>query len=291
VARSPIYAEAKDAVGAVVPTGSMNVKIRATGANATLYNAETAGSTITNPVAADSLGRMLCWVDRGDYDAIISGTGISTYTLPVDASPAGDHDIDSTWYAANYVPTILTNTGSGTSPASPADGDRFLWIPALASVGPCEFRYRAASPSTYKWECVGGGGFTTNMHVAYTTTTLAAGVLKSLHTGWDDGITFPTFVAPFTGEYDVYTWAALTNSSGVNTYTAGLSINASSLNQGSGIHTMSTPGYAGNCVCWTRATVTAGDTLDARFSYASATTPQTIARSGAGIHITPARIL
>jgi hypothetical protein len=289
VARSGIVIEVKEVDGDVVPTGSVNIKKRIDATNATLYDAETGGSTISNPVTVDSLGRMICWVDRGDYNAIISGTGITTYTMPLDAAPAGDREIDLLWLPAAQTPAVLTNTGAGTTPALPTDGDRFIWAPALAEVSPTEFRYRAASPSTYKWECIGGRGFIVEM-INSTKSGVASGVQTSNHVGWSTPDK-ATFTVPFTGEYDCHLDAAYTNSGTGTYFVTGVSVNGATVNQNPTAIQVPTPGYYGGTSHQVRVSCTAGDVLTTAMSYVVGGGPFTISRQHASLLIIPARVL
>lgn len=101
MARSPVYVEVKDSAGNAVAGATVRVKKRSDGTNATVFQAETGPTTITNPMTADSLGRALGWCDRGAYNVDISGTGITLYTVPVDPAPAADRAVDDVWLPAN----------------------------------------------------------------------------------------------------------------------------------------------------------------------------------------------
>jgi len=52
----------------------------------TVYAAETGGTTVTNPLTTDSMGRVEGWVDEGSYDIVVSGSGITTYTQRFEAN-------------------------------------------------------------------------------------------------------------------------------------------------------------------------------------------------------------
>jgi hypothetical protein len=97
MARSRIPITVIDLAGNAVSAAQATVKIRSTGANATIYQAETGATTISNPSVADSAGRVPGWVDRGAYYADITGTGITGYRVDFDAGPAGDAAIDDLW--------------------------------------------------------------------------------------------------------------------------------------------------------------------------------------------------
>src|ERR1700750_878345 len=53
---------------------------------ATVFANETGGTTVTNPLTTDSMGRVEGWVDEGSYDIVISGSGITTYTQRFEAN-------------------------------------------------------------------------------------------------------------------------------------------------------------------------------------------------------------
>jgi hypothetical protein len=53
-------------------------------APATIYAAETGGTTLANPLTTTTDGRIDGWLEEGAYDLTISGSGITTYTQPLD---------------------------------------------------------------------------------------------------------------------------------------------------------------------------------------------------------------
>lgn len=73
--------------GGSVPIGvsgaSVSVNIRGLGP-ATIYAAETGGTTLANPLTTTADGRIDGWLDEGSYDLTISGGGITTYTQPLE---------------------------------------------------------------------------------------------------------------------------------------------------------------------------------------------------------------
>lgn len=86
MARFKVPITVLDASGNALPGASVLVKIRASGTNATVYTAETAGTSSTGAVTTDSNGRVPYWVDAGNtYSADITGTGITAYTEYFDA--------------------------------------------------------------------------------------------------------------------------------------------------------------------------------------------------------------
>lgn len=108
MARSPVFLEVKDAAGNYVSGASVTVKDRRTGANATLYSAESAGTTVTNPLTSNAAGQVSSWADRGQYLAVVSGGGITTYTVPLEPATAEDATGVVPWIPARYA-------GSGTT--------------------------------------------------------------------------------------------------------------------------------------------------------------------------------
>lgn len=115
MARVQVPITVLDTTGAPISGASVRVQFRAGGADATLYSGESGGSTTTNPTSTDSVGRVQAWVDRGAYNAVISGTGFTTYTQPFDAAPAADSSVDNLWIPAAVIddreldPTNITS--------------------------------------------------------------------------------------------------------------------------------------------------------------------------------------
>lgn len=70
--------------GAPVSGASVQVNLRGAGA-ATVYAAETGGTTSANPILTDANGRIEGWLEEGSYDLVVSGTGLTTYTQPFEA--------------------------------------------------------------------------------------------------------------------------------------------------------------------------------------------------------------
>jgi hypothetical protein len=89
--------------GVPIAGASVQVKLRSSGANATWWSAETGGTSSTSAIVTDSSGRATGWFDRGAYNAVISGTGITTYTEPWDAIPASDNAADALWLPDNVI--------------------------------------------------------------------------------------------------------------------------------------------------------------------------------------------
>lgn len=199
--RSPLFIEVKDDAGFVVAGAAVTILNRATALAATVYLGETGTGTASNPMTTDANGRVSGWVDRGDYLAQVEATGIVPYTIPIDAAPAGDRNIDLAWAPKSISPTyVVTTGGTGTTPSGPGDGDRFVWAPTTPTVvSPVEFRYRSGSSSIYKWEAMGGAGLTESGSVC--------SIVPVGGTWYNLNIIAPamtsSFTIPFTGEYDI----------------------------------------------------------------------------------------
>lgn len=93
--------------GLPISGASVAIKLRSTGANATWWTQETGGTSSTAAVTTDASGRVSAWVDRGAYNCVVTGTGITTYTEPWDASPASDAAIDAPWLGPAVLPAGL----------------------------------------------------------------------------------------------------------------------------------------------------------------------------------------
>lgn len=86
------------ATGIAVQSAVVQIRERGTGNLATVYQAEAGSTTIANPLTTDVYGRVPGWVDRGDYYAEISGTGLADYVLYFDSAPGADGAIDNDWH-------------------------------------------------------------------------------------------------------------------------------------------------------------------------------------------------
>lgn len=95
-----------------VAAASVLVKLRSTGNPVTVYSGETGGTTISNPLVTDSNGRVNGWVDEGSLVLTISGSGITSYNQPYEATRADQLvAIDGARVIAATMPgTALTNS-------------------------------------------------------------------------------------------------------------------------------------------------------------------------------------
>lgn len=101
--RAPLVVEAKDNAGNFVPYASVRVRRRAKGGDADIFKDEFGPEEYSNPAVTDASGRIVMWVERGAYICYIGGPGITTYTLPMDAVPAGDGEVDSGWLSSGIT--------------------------------------------------------------------------------------------------------------------------------------------------------------------------------------------
>lgn len=135
--RIPVFIYTADpATGNALPSVTCTVKNRITNTNVSLFSAETGGSSVTNPLTSDSLGRAFAWTERVPLKIDYSGAGITAYT--------------------EYRGDGAQPTFESTLPSSPYDGQEIYYQnAALATAGVVwHFRYRSGG-GTYKWECIG----------------------------------------------------------------------------------------------------------------------------------------
>lgn len=105
------------ATGLPVDGAAVSITRRSNGSAVTWWPSETGGVGSTSAVITDSNGRVDAWVERGAYNAQISGTGITTYTEAFDATPGADQTVDTPWLATNVLPSGIILPYGG--PASP----------------------------------------------------------------------------------------------------------------------------------------------------------------------------
>src|SRR4051794_30783481 len=82
---------------------SVQVNVRGTSTATIVYAGETGPTVLTNPLTSDAFGRVTGWVERGAYDVVISGGGLTTYTEYFDANPGRDGAIDTLWIADGAI--------------------------------------------------------------------------------------------------------------------------------------------------------------------------------------------
>lgn len=198
MARTPIYVEVKDAAGNVVAAASVTIKKRSDGTNATWYTLESGGSSGSTTLTADANGRVTTWVDRGAYNAVITGTGITGYTIPIDGAAASDLAVNYTWQTGGVMPT------------GPVNGDEVYYVADATNGIVWHFKYRSASASTYKWEYIGGAYLFSEIVTAASESTASTSYVALTTAG-------PSLTVPLAGDYDVTLEQTAYNSTNVNT--------------------------------------------------------------------------
>lgn len=115
MSRTAIPIVVLDSAGAPVSGASCTVRKRADASLATVYAAETGGTTVSNPLATDAVGRVSGWLDRGAYNLILTGSGFTGFTEPYDSAPAADGSLDNLWLPSATLPigAIMPYAGSG----------------------------------------------------------------------------------------------------------------------------------------------------------------------------------
>lgn len=108
MARAPIPLTVLKPIGfgrlAAAAGASVQVNLRSGGA-ASVYNAETAGSVLANPLTSDAQGRVTGWVERGAYNLVASHPDLpgGGYTEFFDAAPGGNSTVDALWLPDGVV--------------------------------------------------------------------------------------------------------------------------------------------------------------------------------------------
>lgn len=98
--QSPIVALAG---GAPIEGASVLIKVRSTGADATVYAAETGGAAGDNPDLTDEYGTTNQWLERGAYQAVITADGLAPRVVNFSIAPGSDGGVDEDW----LVPGLL----------------------------------------------------------------------------------------------------------------------------------------------------------------------------------------
>jgi hypothetical protein len=106
--------------------------------------------------------------------------------------------IDQLKLALPFMGRNLGWSKGSLPPASPSDGDLWLYQADISAGVDWLFRYNAGSASGYKWECVGGSPVLSG----------PAGSLNTTTTGYTDLTSGPTFTTPRAGDYRL-SWGIL----------------------------------------------------------------------------------
>lgn len=261
-----------DNSGNGVNGAAVHVKHRLSGLTATVYQAETGPTTISNPMSTDSSGRVTGWVERGAYNADISGTGISNYTQPFDAAAAENRSVDGLWLPRTFV------ASAGALPSSPSDGDEVYYQADATNGVIWHLRYNAGSASTYKWEFIGGSPITaidnTNAPTTASTTYVAL-------TG-DPSITLPR-----NGQYDIH-YGCLMSITSAGSALSSLSIDGDAASDNDSV--VAAGGVGGTAARELRATLDSTRVVVWR-TRSSVTSAGTVTVQRRWLHICPVRVI
>lgn len=94
-ARIPVYVEGPD--GRPLAGASVYVRTDPGGADAVIYSARTGGTTLPNPATSGADGRIAGYVERGDYAATVTASGMSPDVQTFEAAPGAADGIDADW--------------------------------------------------------------------------------------------------------------------------------------------------------------------------------------------------
>lgn len=87
----------------------------------TLFSGETGGGTISNPTTANATtGAIEAWVEAPDYDVVVSGTSVTSYTQKVRMSPQGVYNVKSYGAKSDNSTNDLTNVQTAYTAAANA---------------------------------------------------------------------------------------------------------------------------------------------------------------------------
>lgn len=211
--RTPIPLIVLGPDGRTLAGATVAVRNRVSGSTATVYQAETGGATIGNPLTSDDVGRVVGWVDRGAYEATVSKSPtLAPYIVAWDSAPAADGAADEPWIdpAIARDAELAAHAALGETahpltvvtslPGSPVDGQRCLFRPVTNTSDPNYpvlwlLRYNAGSPSPYKWEPVGAPASLADELAT------SQGTTSTSYTNL--GTTGPQITIPLGGDYDV----------------------------------------------------------------------------------------
>lgn len=119
-ARIPVYVEGPD--GRPLAGASVYVRTDPGGADAVIYSARSGAGVLPNPATTDATGRIAGYVDRGDYVATVTASGMGSWPEAFEASPAAADAIDADWIDDD-------NTAAGLVAVRQADGS-VIWAKA-----------------------------------------------------------------------------------------------------------------------------------------------------------------
>ncbi len=103
--------------GGVVQGASVQINYRVGGGAASVFAAETGGSTLPNPVTTGLSGRVDGWLEEGQYTLVVSGPGITTYSQPWDVRSGGPISRYGNATIGNIGPSSQGGVGLGPDPS------------------------------------------------------------------------------------------------------------------------------------------------------------------------------
>lgn len=89
---------------------SVMTRLRATGADATVYAAETGNTPGSNPAITDARGRIVQYLDKGKYSSTVTAAGMDPYVEEWDAVPADDVGKTLIAFTRNGALAVLAGT-------------------------------------------------------------------------------------------------------------------------------------------------------------------------------------
>jgi hypothetical protein len=103
MARQEIPIVVLGADGRPVAGASAYVRTDPGGADATIYQAKTGGATFANPRTSDAQGRIEGWLERGDYAATVTVSGLPPWVEYFPITPAADGALDGLWLSDDVI--------------------------------------------------------------------------------------------------------------------------------------------------------------------------------------------
>lgn len=172
--RVPVHVSVADpATGNALAGVSALVKNRVTGASASLFSAETAGSVVSNPLTTDAAGRAFAWTENAPLQIDYTGTGLTAFSEYRDAQ-------------RDFVSVL---------PAGYDTQEVFYQSAGMAAAGVVwHLRYRSGASGLYKWEFLGGAALYAEVTTQQSTTSA---------TYTDLATSGPSIDLPLAGDYDV----------------------------------------------------------------------------------------
>lgn len=194
MARAEIPYVVRRAAGAAVANSGTYVYSRGTTSQVSVYAAASGGSPLTQPLTADSEGRINGYVDVPvQVDLVTTTPDGYSYTQEWEALGA----------AAGSAPLYSGFLTPVTSlPGSPTDGQMCVFQADATNGVYWMLRYRSGSASAYKWEFVGGPPLFSEVTTAETRANTAYGALTTAG---------PAITLPLAGDYDVEYGARIHN--------------------------------------------------------------------------------